>query len=335
MKLLIGMPAEDSWGGPAACEPPFVDALRALGVEVTTETYVYGDKERPTPFLSRIIRVLKTALRFRRLVRRNSFDLIHLNTAFDRKTVLRDSVSILLMRPRSTQIFLKLHGVDAPDIPERSFLFGPLVRYLARRVDGLGVHTREEMDLLERRGFAREKLFAVKNAIDIADKIPQGLMRPQKGKGETFELLFVSRFIETKGLIETIEACSILRDRGLMFRLTCVGDGPVRASAEASTDERRLRDHVEFTGYISEAKVCDRLLSGDMLVFPTSHREGFPIILFRAVALGLPIVTTRVCAGGEYLSAAETVFFAQMNRMTSRASIGQLVNDERVTRKDE
>ena len=88
MKLLIGMPAEDSWGGPAACEPPFVEALCELGEDVTTETYVYGDKYRPTPILTRITRVLKTAFRFRRLLRESQFDLIHLNTAFDRKTIL-------------------------------------------------------------------------------------------------------------------------------------------------------------------------------------------------------------------------------------------------------
>ena len=61
MKILIGMPSKDSWGGPIASEPPFVTALREAGVGVTEEVYVYGDKDKPTPFFERIRRVLKTA----------------------------------------------------------------------------------------------------------------------------------------------------------------------------------------------------------------------------------------------------------------------------------
>ena len=101
MKILIGMPSADSWGGPAASEPPFVAALRKRGVEVREETYVYGDKEKPTAFFERVRRVLETAFRFRRITSRENFDLIHLNTAFDLKTLLRDSISIFLMKSKN------------------------------------------------------------------------------------------------------------------------------------------------------------------------------------------------------------------------------------------
>ena len=213
------------------------------------------------------------------------------------------------MRPGRARIFLKIHGASGNDIPNRSFVFRSLIKYLSRHVDGLGVHTQEEIRELAEHGFAAANCYHVKNAIDIADKIPNGFRRRQKDSSETFELLFVSRFIETKGLIQTIEACAILRDRGVTFRLACIGDGPIRASAEALVDERGLRDRVEFTGYISEDEVLNSLLRADILVFPTAHKEGFPIILFRAVAVGLPIVTTRVRAGGEYLFEPDNCLF--------------------------
>lgn len=321
------MPAEGSWGGPAASEPPFVEALRAAGVDVTTMTYVYGDKERPTPFVSRIIRVLKTAWRFRRLLRRESFDLIHLNTAFDRRTVLRDSASIFLMRPGRAKIFLKVHGSAGEDIPNESALFRPLIRYLAKRVDGLGVHTREEMDELERHGFSNEKFFPVKNAIDVEGRIPSEFRRAQKEPNSAIELLFISRFIKTKGLIETILACAILRDQGVNFCLTCIGDGEMRVEAENLVTTLTLTENVKFTGYIPEDEVFKRLLDGDVLVFPTSHPEGFPNILFRAVALGLPIVTTPVRAGGEYLSEPENCLFSSTEPAQIAARIKELVEN--------
>src|SRR4051812_47817132 len=102
MKILVGMPSKDSWGGPASSEPPFVAALRKIGVDVREEVYVYGDKEKPTKFYERVRRVLQTAFRFRKILAHESFDLIHLNTALDLKTLLRDSVSIFLMNHKNS-----------------------------------------------------------------------------------------------------------------------------------------------------------------------------------------------------------------------------------------
>jgi len=43
MRVLVGMPDAATRGGPNACEPPFVEALRTLGVDVTEVTFVFGD----------------------------------------------------------------------------------------------------------------------------------------------------------------------------------------------------------------------------------------------------------------------------------------------------
>ena len=67
------MPAKDSWGGPASSEPPFVEALRKLNPDVTEAVYVYGDKEKPTPFLTRIRRVVQTAFLFRGILKKQKF----------------------------------------------------------------------------------------------------------------------------------------------------------------------------------------------------------------------------------------------------------------------
>ena len=71
MKILIGMPAKDSWGGPISSEPPFVEALQKLNQDITESIYVYGDKEKPTPLIERVKRVWKTAFHFRKLLKNN------------------------------------------------------------------------------------------------------------------------------------------------------------------------------------------------------------------------------------------------------------------------
>lgn len=309
MKILIGMPSKDSWGGPIASEPPFVTALREVGVGVTEEVYVYGDKDKPTPFFQRIRRVLKTALRFRKALKKDNFDLIHLNTAFDLRTILRDSVSLFLMKPGKAKIFFKLHGSAAEEFTNANFLTRVLINYLKRRVDGFGVHTSEEKAHFLRLGFDEKKFYFVKNTVMIHDSLPEDFVRPQKEKDDVFEILFVSRFIAAKGLIETIRACSILSERGFKFVLHSVGDGETLTEAKSKVEKLNLQAQVRFTGYIPEAEVTKYFFESDLFVFPTRHIEGFPNVLFKAVAVGLPVVTTGIRAAADYLSEPDNCLF--------------------------
>jgi glycosyltransferase involved in cell wall biosynthesis len=309
MKILVGMPAPDSWGGPIASEPPFVEALKRVGHEVEAEVYVYGDKDRPTPTLKRISRVLRTAFRFRRLLASDDFDVLHLNTAFDMRTILRDSASLFIMRPGRTKVLMKLHGSEAEEFENASWVTKRLIRYIARRVDAFGYHTREELDAFLKLGFEPAKFFPVRNAVTIHEALPAGFQRPQKDPDDIFEILFVSRFIPAKGLVETIEACEELRKRGIRFRLTCVGDGPSLQEAQDAVGRLALGRVVTFTGYIPEDEVTRHFMAADLFVFPTSHKEGFPNVLFKAVAVGLPIVTTQVRAARDYLADPDNCLF--------------------------
>jgi len=329
MKILIGMPAKDSWGGPARCEPPFVEALANTGVEVETSDYVYGDKEKPTPIVERVGRVLKTAFRFRRLLRNSRFDLIHLNSAFDAKTILRDSFSLLLMRPRKAKVFLKLHGSEASGF-QSLIRYKILISWLKKNVDGFGVLSNEELATFEQLGFDRRKFFLVKNVVKF--EVPDLLnsIRAAKNATNLFELLFVARFIETKGLLEAIEACARLRRLGLRVRLTCVGDGPLRERAEAEVERLGLQNVVSFTGYVEEKKVEHYMASSDIFVFPTRHPEGFPIALFKAVAAGLPVVTTATRSAVDYLTDRENGIFCNPDSQSVANAVELLIRNPKL-----
>ena len=328
MKILIGMPAEDSWGGPASSEPPFVGALRNLGAEVIEKTYVYGDKEKPTPIFKRIRRVLKTALTFRKILQKEDFDIIHLNTAFDLKTLLRDSVSLRLMKPKRAKVFLKIHGSEAVYLNSRNSFIVFLRNDLKKRVDGFGVHTAEEKSNFLRAGFDDRKFFFVKNAVTLAENLPTNFSRVQKEKTDIFQLLFVARFIPVKGLLETIRAAAILKEKGYKFILYCVGDGETRRAAELETKNLNLSENVNFTGYIPEIEVTNYFINSDIFIFPTRHAEGFPNVLFKAVAAGLPVVTTQIRAAGDYLREPENCLFCSQSPENIAENIIRLIENK-------
>lgn len=318
------MPSPDSWGGPAACEPPFAEALTRQGHEVTTGTYVYGDKAASTNILMRILRVLKTAFRFRRLIREHGPDVVHLNTAFDLKTILRDSVSLAIAGTGTTKVFLKLHGSEADRFVTSGWFVRSLIESIHRRTDGFGCLSREEIESFKRLGFDEKKLHLVSNAVVLEDA--SGALETDEAGG-AFEILFVSRFVRAKGLLETIRACELLRDRGIKFRLTCVGDGEVLQEAKDLVGTLALGRVVTFTGYVPERQVNEQLRKADVLAFPTSHPEGFPIILFKAMAAGLPIVTTKIRAAADRLTEPENCLFCTNDPVSVADRIEQLAND--------
>jgi glycosyltransferase involved in cell wall biosynthesis len=332
MKILVGMPSKDSWGGPVSSEPPFVAALREIGIDAREEVYVYGDKEEPTPFFERVRRVLQTAFRFRRVLKSESFDLIHLNTAFTLKALLRDTISIFLIKPGDAKIFLKIHGSEAKILESKNPFIKILRNYLNKKVNGFGVHTQEEKANFLRGGFSEEKFYFVKNAVTIAEDLPENFSRPQKEKDETFELLFVSRFIAAKGLLETIRACNILPEKGYKFVLHCLGDGEMRAEAEREVERLNLQSQIKFTGYIPETEVTKYFFSSDVFVFPTRHAEGFPNVLFKAVAVGMPVVTTKIRAAADYLNESENCLFSTQEPENIAAKIMELIESVELRR---
>ena len=79
--------------------------------------------------------------------------------------------------------------------------------------------------------------------------------------------------------------------RAAPARLVLVGEGPQRAELQALAQQLGVATDVEFTGYLSNPG--DRLKEFDLFAL-SSDTEQLPMALLEAMALGLPVVATRV-----------------------------------------
>jgi glycosyltransferase involved in cell wall biosynthesis len=267
---------------------------------------VFGEKLWRTGLAQRIRRVINTALRLRRRIRAEKVELLHLNTSFDTKALLRDVVTLSLLPSGRSKVFLKFHGSDADLLRTRNPLLRTLVRRLLSRADGIGVLSSEERGNFLRAGIDEHKTFVIKNVVRSETMRPTSASRLRLNLPEDVPLLlFIARFIPAKGLLDVIHACRILRDKGQDFRLLCVGDGPLRAQAEAEAVRLGLQADVQFFGLLAEEEAAKFYANSTMLVFPTYHYEGFPMVVFNSLASGLPIITTRIRAAADYLHEPE------------------------------
>ena len=217
--------------------------------------------------------------------------------------LLRDVVTLLYLRrsPR-VKIFLKFHGSDAALLNTSNHLLRFLGGWLLARADGIGALSSEEKENFLRAGVDARRVFLVKNVVrEILDQRSEGFAEKLKIDAGSPVLLFIARFIHAKGLMDVVRAGGIVRAGGMDFMLLCVGDGEARAEAESLAARENLQSCVRFCGYVTEELASEFYVNATMLVFPTYHYEGFPMVIFNSVAAGIPIITTRIRAAADYL----------------------------------
>ena len=106
-------------------------------------------------------------------------------------------------------------------------------------------------------------------------------------------IVCVARHVKVKNLRLLLDACALLRDRGIRFHCVSIGDGVCRGELEAHHTELRLGDRVEFVGAQEHEQVLAWWQRADIAVL-TSDNEGMPVSLMEAAACSVPAVATAV-----------------------------------------
>jgi glycosyltransferase involved in cell wall biosynthesis len=155
------------------------------------------------------------------------------------------------------------------------------------------------------------------------DRLPA---RRSRSNGKT--LVCVGRLSPEKGQAGLLEAFAKLRDRHPELRLRLVGDGPDRDALEKHAQKLGLGDAVTFVGRLPEEQTLVEIVEGDLLVLP-SFMEGLPIVLMEAMALGVPVIASRVAGIPELVEEGSTgLLFSPSNWDDLAARIDRLLSDD-------
>ena len=154
------------------------------------------------------------------------------------------------------------------------------------------------------------KLYACRagKTIPNAVQVPEALVRsepPLRGT-EPARLMFVGRLTEQKNILGLMEALALVRSIR-PWTLDVFGVGEQEAEARALVARYRLSDRVHFRGFSRE--VFEHMAEADVLLFPSLY-EGMPNVLVEALALGLPVVASRVVANEDVVKDSECVVWA-------------------------
>lgn len=116
---------------------------------------------------------------------------------------------------------------------------------------------------------------------------------PRVDRDGPLEILTVGRTVPVKGQTLLIEGLAELERRGVPARLTIVGDGPGLTALRHLATGLGVLDRVDLPGAVGQQDIRGYYERADLFALP-SFAEGVPVVLMEAMAMGLPVVASRI-----------------------------------------
>jgi glycosyltransferase involved in cell wall biosynthesis len=164
--------------------------------------------------------------------------------------------------------------------------------------------------LIETARVAREKVHVLYHGL----RIPSPSAERKARAPRPLEILTVGRWTEKKGFVDLVDALALVRDAGVPFTLHIIaGDGSpayARRVREAIA-ARDLGDRVRISDWMPSEDVESAMRASDLFVLPcirpaNGGMDGIPNVLIEALAVGLPVVATRLSGIPELIRHGET-----------------------------
>lgn len=160
-------------------------------------------------------------------------------------------------------------------------------------------------------------------ALLLPNFVEDAILQHRNGKRETasgrVRVLFAGQVMMRKGCVELLEAARQVPEADFVLL------GIVHAEMDAHV--RNLPANVAVLDQVPPGVVLDEMKASDIFVLP-SWWEGFPMAALEAMAVGLPVVATRVAAFPEVIEDGKGGILVQKGNVAGLASaLRTLMND--------
>ncbi len=144
-----------------------------------------------------------------------------------------------------------------------------------------------------------DKVLVIHCGVDTDKFRPPSRGRRLKQRTDPLTIVCTGKLHEVKGQSFLIDACRLLRRRGIRVNCHFVGAGPDRDALIDQAAKAGLANRMHFHGWCRREEVIGLLQRADVAVAPSvatrdGRREGIPVALMEAMASGLPVVASRL-----------------------------------------
>jgi len=136
-------------------------------------------------------------------------------------------------------------------------------------------------------------------------------------RSERFRVMSCGWLKEYKGFHYLLDALAILVERGLDVTLDLAGDGPQKAFLEHRAEALGIRDRVTLHGFVGHERLAELYRTCDAFALPSivmgsyGRQDVIPNVLAEAMAVGVPVVGSRIGGVPELIDDGESGLLVQ------------------------
>ncbi|MBP9822420.1 MAG: glycosyltransferase family 4 protein [Candidatus Pacebacteria bacterium] len=202
---------------------------------------------------------------------------------------------------------------EGKDFSKQSFFVRLFRKFIFSSADYFTVISSYLRDFLVSQGVSKDKIFYLPNGVDFSISPADNNLRNTLSLGDEKVIITVSRLVEKNGLSDLIRAMLFVKSNFMgKVKLLIVGDAEPKLSLEPElkklTTELGLDSEVIFVGAIDNKEVSRYLALADVFVRP-SLSEGLGVSFLEAMAVGVPVVGTKVGGIPDFITDGETGLF--------------------------
>jgi glycosyltransferase involved in cell wall biosynthesis len=119
-------------------------------------------------------------------------------------------------------------------------------------------------------------------------------LQPFSEIGHPFQLLFVGRLVNVKGVEYLIRALPLIHETFPHARLTIVGDGAGRSALLLLAQMLGVDDSIYFAGWVEHDNVSRYYQACGMVIVPSIWPDNFPTVCNEAMSAGRPVIGSNV-----------------------------------------
>jgi len=195
--------------------------------------------------------------------------------------------------------------------------------------------SRDLQDRCRKLGVEEKKLRLIDNAIaldDYAVEQTQAEAKRQFGVPDPQRLVVaVGRLSYEKGFDLLIQAVAELVRGGHDIGLLIAGDGGEREVLAQRSDDAGVSDRVRLLGFVDDPRLVYR--AADVYVL-SSRREGLPNVVLEAMAMGIPVVATKIAGMPDLIEdRVNGVLVSPDSHVALSSAINELLTDAGLARK--
>jgi len=258
---------------------------------------------------------LTTVIKLKKLLKADKPDILHGHYV--------TSAGVLCMLAGFRPYILSIRGSDLV-VSMNSAVWRRILRRVFRQAAVINPVSHPLAELTAKLGVPSEKILVATQGIDL-QRFNYGPPRPLVSP---VRLLCTRVLGDLYNPIAIIDACSILTDRNVPFKLTFAAGGPLQRRLEKLVSDKGLAKQVTFSGGY-EHSTLPQLLHGHDIYVSASFWDGTSISLLEAMAAGIFPVVSRIRSNQAWVEDGKTaLMFDAENPRELADGIGRIIENQ-------